>query len=344
MAMSISADLQLLAHASDEDGTLRVARLESNIHTRFVGTTLHSIHESLCHTQLAAGLDSKETFPSSLHKNKLVEIDFKNVDSTCLMAEVSHNQLDVLSHMNEVLQPFLTHSNVSRMRRIVQIVHLVNRWIASKRVDKSIVDSNAQGDPRWEIFSLKVAQWVYLCEYFPFRMSLLIHCCITMNYHLSHDHRDERNGSTGIGEIRLCDFFCDFVKKKLRDIKSSELLMRLDGPSEAFLSLIAVTPSDSIAKTMFASTFQQKFRLEKTNKSPDGCRKGTRNSSAATLTAPIDLSNIICSDILACVPTTGSSNSVGFVNAENFRFSLLECTFNIDPKIRSLIGMEMLNQ
>jgi len=332
MSMSISADMQLLAQASDVDGTLRVARIESNVHTRFVGTALHSVHEALNRSHMSGKMKSlsfdHDSIGNKSHatedKNKFVEVIFNNIDSTCLMAHVTHDQLAVLSHMNAALQPFLSSSSALKMKRIVQTVHLINRWTASKRMNKIDARSIVQSDPRWDLFSLKVAQWVYLCEYYPYRISLLVQCLIlkSLDRNVIQHRVSDKNG-----EVRMCDFYHGAVESLLYSISSAEALVRLDGPAEAFAPLIAATPSAAVVKNMFVSTFQQKFIS--TSKS-SSLNDGERNC------VNVDLSNITCRDVLSTVHDDRHD-----VVQDEFQFSLLECTFTVDPKLRSLISVEL---
>ena len=284
MVMAISSDMQLLAHACNVDGTLRIAQLNSTAQARFVSANLHSIQETLRTEDYFKRTphNSKSTcLVSDILKAKHhpVDILFQRVDSDSLMAQITHDQLDVLSYMQSLLQPYLLHSNIVKVKRIVQVVHLVNRWAANKRIKRRDINSLVHLDPRWEIFSLKVAQWAYLCEYFPFRMSFLVHMYIEGNYNHNRNHttqqcesKDLQTGAdVGTGAVdspgcqeassssRVCVFFQQHVQPKLYRIHSAAALARLDGPPEVFASLLAATPSTALTSKMFAATFQHKF-------------------------------------------------------------------------------------
>jgi hypothetical protein len=368
MAIGISADMQLIAHASNMDGTLRVCRVESPAQPRFVGVNLHAVHETLQRSgeRKVQSVDDEddniatsksiridETF-AQCQKNEFIDINFHNVDSTGLMADISPDQLNVLSHMNQMMQPYLLDSNVMKMKRIVQLVHLVNRWTAHKRIRKGDVHSLVQMDPRWEIFSLKVAQWVYLCEYFPYRMSYLVHLYIQWRYNMiniSEEHYPQ-GISNNIDESRLCDFYQQHVEPGLYGIGSAGALARLDGPPEVFRALLAATPSSPLADKMFATTFQKKF-CSFTSASASACfspsphspstrggggmAAGEGGGGGAGSTA-VDLSDITCKDLIASI---SSSSEEEEDDDDDFHFLLLECTFNLDPEVRNVISVEL---
>ena len=331
MAMGLSADMQLLAFACNMDGTLRIARIDSKIESRFFGANLLTINEVIKSDHNNSSSNSEEIIQNSnvtANKNSLFDIDFSGVGSIRFMVQISCEQMDVLSYMNKLIQPHLLHPNINKMKRIVHAVDLVNSWASAKRVKMSDSQSYVRDDPRWHIFSLKVAQWVYLCEYFPFRMSLIVHTYTEQCFR----HRRKQELDRLCQNFRICHFYKQQVEPKVHALQLTQFLTQLDGPADVFSYLIGATPSTPLADKMFASTFFSKYR------SFSSRNVHQEESSMAEVTNDaFDLTDIVCKDLISSRQSSEASDIVG----DGFDFTLLKCTFNLDPKIRQLIRLQV---
>ncbi|HRI22513.1 MAG TPA: hypothetical protein PLA68_16240, partial [Panacibacter sp.] len=56
-------------------------------------------------------------------------------------------------------------------------------------------------DAQWPMFSSKIAKWLFLCEYYPFRMSWLVQSLIS-----NHQDRTNRNDREEIQSMSVSEF------------------------------------------------------------------------------------------------------------------------------------------
>jgi hypothetical protein len=171
--------------------------------------------------------------------------------------------------------------------------------------------------------------------------------------------RDLAISGEDVNDMRLSVFYHSHVEKLLFRLKSSDALIRLDGPAEVFACLLAVTPSAPLASQMFASTFQQRFCCPSPAATGTAATVTAAAATVAAAAAALDMTDITCRDVLASgqqrVTVTKNKQAPGTTGArdvnagaetysrasDDFHFSLLECTFNLDPNIRSVISAQV---
>ena len=252
---------------------------------------------------------SRESFsrPLSDENTSLIEWKDDKFSSRSYKTKVVGQTIPDLMAETMTLMCRYTASNPRRLKRTVNVLQLINQLSMIRPVSELDSKNFLSREKDWELFSIKIVKWVFLCENYPFRTSFLVHILCDIEQKHRFNSMQPKTGELDLKfqcdetlykkvlNYSLSEFYHAFVEKYIYIVESSAKMNRLDGDPEEFALLLA-TPMSQLPK------FAEKI--------------------------------VCCGDILGVAVNADSMKS-------DRNFALLTYSFNLNVSMRRQISIEM---
>lgn len=123
--------------------------------------------------------------------------------------------------------------NPRKIKRIINMVLLIFEVGKRKAIKVGETNRIMFGLDSWKILSRKLVLWVVLCEFYPYRMSMLV------NRLICKYRANDINLVNSIDDMKVSEFYCSHVQYYINKIASGKKLQRIDGNPDEFNRLIS---------------------------------------------------------------------------------------------------------
>ena len=148
--------------------------------------------------------------------------------------------------------------NPRGMKRMVNLLHIIvviGRNKPRNKYSDSLAIALSGESRQWDDFLMKCVHWLFLCQNFPFRMSVLLQVLLDFEQKRQFNEIKDDNPAiclyanpTGyavlvpnVDKISLFQFYMQYVEKYIQAFKKSEKFCRYDKDPEEFAFLLKKT-------------------------------------------------------------------------------------------------------